>query len=44
MKLKDAYTEACNCGYKGTFLDWIKSVGITIEDLDRIKENKEVEL
>ena len=40
MNLKQAYDEACKCGYVGTFFDWVKSVGLKSEDLDRKEGEK----
>ena len=36
--IKEAYDEARNCGYQGTLIDYIKSVGI---DLSILKSNEE---
>ena len=44
MTLKDlylAYKESCNCGYVGSFAEYVLSVGVRLEDVDRKTEDKE---
>lgn len=33
-KLKDAYDEARHCGYMGSFIDYLKSVGVDLNTLN----------
>ncbi len=41
MNLKDAYDEACKCGFIGSILDYALSVGVKVEDLPEIQKEGE---
>jgi hypothetical protein len=33
LGIKKAYDEACNCGYNGSLVDYVKAVGVDISKL-----------
>jgi len=34
-ELKNAYEEACNCGYAGDFVQYVMKIGANLEDIEK---------